>query len=103
MKRIKTDWSEQDFDKVDELVRNYFCGKTLLNHRGERVSNVHDRLCLAYTSSGIWAQESLDLNELFYHPSEDGMIYDCVIVDERGEVYLVLRDNESIKEMFIQL
>ena len=99
MRKFKEEFTEKDFDLVNEAIYNQFAGTYRKNHRGETVYLPYDmesidfKLGLPYTSSGIHAQIALDCNEHIYY--DENYYYDFVSIDEDDNVVFVLTDDEE--------
>lgn len=105
MKAIKKDWTPEDFKTVQKAILKHFKGRTIDTHHGPHTirnyTHFDEVAGLAYTSTGIYAVYGV-CNTSIYLDAERKYKYEFFIMDEAGDVFAELWDNEE-NAIFIKI
>jgi hypothetical protein len=107
MKTYKIEWNDNDFNKVNKAIKSFFGGKTLINHRNEKVYfpgnfyEIEKILGLPYTSTSMCPMYSLDCNVQIYDRENPSFYYSYVVLNDQKDVVIVAMDEKENEKYFI--
>lgn len=100
---FKKEWTKEDFSKMQKAIRQYFAGKTLVNHLGKKITfgntykSIDDILGLAYTSSSAYAMYGvcniqIDCKEF------DGYHFSLFAISKTGNCFALVWDKNEFEK-----
>jgi|SRR5690242_1577733 len=104
--KFKSEWTKEDFSKVQKEIRKHFAHKSVTLHNGKRVTfgntfkAIDQVLGLAYTSSSSYAMFGVCNVQAIHGTSV--YHYSHFAMTETGKVFAVLNDKWE-KELLIEL